>query len=89
MAADNKGLNELLQQVLWAETLREVMRRLTPQGTVVAWLRVCGLSEEEIAAWLGVSPRTVRRWMAKVRVRIGRELPEAAVFLKGRGRGER
>ena len=83
--ADDGRLDGLLR----ADSLNEILRRLTPEEALMALMRLNGKTDEEIAELLGVDRTTVTKWMLQARDRIARELPEAAPWLEGRSRPRR
>ena len=83
--ADDGRLDGLLR----ADSLNEILRRLTPEEALMALMRLNGKTDEEIAELLGVDRTTVTKWMLQARDRIARELPDTAHWLQGRRRPRR
>jgi hypothetical protein len=77
-----------LDTLISRETMEEILKLLTPAELMVAVLRAEGLSDVEIAEFLGIGPMAVHRRVDRAKKRIMKELPEAAHLLEGRRKGK-
>ena len=75
-----------LEALIRAETCAEILEQLRPQELLMAVLRLQGHTDAEIAERFGVHRTRITRRMIAARLRIERELPEAARWLRGRRR---
>jgi predicted DNA-binding protein (UPF0251 family) len=75
-----------LEGLVGQDTCREVLGCMTFQELIVAYLRMQGLYDAEIAELMQVSRVTVATHMHRARARIVEMMPELAVTMRGRHR---
>jgi DNA-binding CsgD family transcriptional regulator len=80
MHLTHPALDRLVRQ----ETLAQALSLMRPRELAVAALRADGLTDVQIAALLGISPKAVHARMRRAQQRIFEELPELRVVLDGR-----
>jgi DNA-directed RNA polymerase specialized sigma24 family protein len=73
-------LDELISQ----ETVQEILALLTPAELMVFILRADGMSDTQIAEFLGIGRMAVYRRVERAQRRIMRRLPEVADMVRGR-----
>ena len=80
MSLSHPTLDRLVRQ----DTLAQALALMRPRELAVAALRADGLTDRQIAALLGITPKTVSARMMRARQRIAQDLPELRVVLEGR-----
>jgi hypothetical protein len=73
-----------LDRLVEQDTFAEMLALLEPEELIIAFLRLEGLSDDQIAALLDVDRATVHRRTDQARQRIVEELPELAPQLRDR-----
>ena len=73
-----------LDRLVRHETLAHALSLMRPRELAVAALRADGLTDVQIAALLGITPKAVYARMMRARQRISADLPELRVVLDGR-----
>ena len=79
-----RGSDPRLERLLEREAAAEILELLTPSEMVVVLLRLEGMSEREIGAFLGVGRGAVRQRLIRAQARIEQRIPGLAGTLKGR-----
>jgi len=75
-AADPVDIAELVADKLLLEALAAALNELDPQNRIIAELYGAGLSEREIAAQVGLSPKGVHKRKAKIFDQLRRQLKD-------------
>jgi DNA-directed RNA polymerase specialized sigma24 family protein len=75
-----------LDYVIHRETYRRIIEGLTPLELMIAWLRVTGHTDGEIAEYLHMDRAAICMRMARAQQRLASQLPSAAYLLEGRQR---
>jgi DNA-binding CsgD family transcriptional regulator len=78
-----------LDYAIHRENYRRIIEGLTPFELTIAWLRVTGHTDGEIAEHLHIDRTTVCHRMARAQQRLANQLPSAAYLLEGRQRDRR
>ena len=73
-----------LDRLIEQDTFAEMIALLEPEELIIAFLRLEGLSDDQIAALLDVDRATVHRRTDQACQRIVEELPELAPLLRDR-----
>lgn len=73
-----------LDRLIEQDTFAEMLALLEPEELIIAFLRLEGLSDDQIATLLDVDRATVHRRTDQARKRIVEELPELAPLLRDR-----
>jgi DNA-directed RNA polymerase specialized sigma24 family protein len=75
-----------LQELIRSELCAEILGHLEPIEAFIAWQRVRGVTDAEIAQVLAMSRRAVNRRMRRAQQRISQQVPDSAELLGGRVR---